>query len=216
MNLTAKTVAGLELPAGKTDHIAWDTDIKGFGYRMRIGAGGVLLKSWIVQYRRAGGHRRSTLGSASVLSAEQARGLARKTLAAVHLGGDPQSEKSDRREKDEHTMRAVITEYLEAKRPTLRPRTMVEVTRYLTSDYFKPLHGMPVDTITRKDIAGRLVHIIRNSSSITAARARAVLCGFFVWAMQMGYLADAKANPVVGTIKPKILRGARASSPTTS
>ena len=86
----------------------------------------------------------------------------------------------------------------------MRPRTHVEQTRYLTGSYFKPLHGMPVDTITRKDIAARLVAITRESGSSTANRARAVINGFFVWAMQMGYI---EANPVIGTIQPKDSRG---------
>jgi integrase len=203
VNLTAKTVAGLELPAGKTDHIAWDREVKGFGFRLRTGAGGHVLRSWVVQYRRAGGSRRITLGNAAVLTAEQARIAARKLLGAVAIGEDPAGDRADRRAKDAHSFRSVVEEYLAAKKADLRPRTFVETTRYLTGDYFKALHGMPVDTITRKDIAGRLVAITRQNSSIVAARARAVLSAFFVWTMSMGYLEDAKANPVIGTIEPK-------------
>ena len=63
---------------------------------------------------------------------------------------------------------------------------------------------MPVDTITRKDIAARLVAITRESGSITAARARAAVNGFFVWALQMGYV---EANPVIGSVQPKDSEG---------
>ena len=63
MNLTQKAVSGLQMPPGKTDHIAWDREVKGFGYRLRTGAGGHVLRSWVVQYRRAGGSRRITLGN---------------------------------------------------------------------------------------------------------------------------------------------------------
>ena len=35
MKLTAKTIAGIRLPAGKTDHIEWDDDLPGFGLRLR-------------------------------------------------------------------------------------------------------------------------------------------------------------------------------------
>ena len=203
MNLTQKAVSGLQMPPGKTDHIAWDREVKGFGYRLRTGAGGHVLRSWVVQYRRAGGSRRITLGNAAVLSAEQARIAAKKLLGAVAIGEDPAGDRADRRAKDQHSFRSVVEEYLAAKKPDLRPRTFFEVTRYLTGDYFKALHGMPVDTITRKDIAGRLVAITRQSSSIVAARARAVLSSFFVWVMSMGYFEDAKANPVIGTIEPR-------------
>jgi integrase len=63
---------------------------------------------------------------------------------------------------------------------------------------------MPVDTITRKDIAARLVVITRESGSVTAARARATVSGFYVWAMQMGLVEH---NPVIGTIQPKDSEG---------
>jgi integrase len=201
MNLTAKTVAALQLPAGKTDHIEWDTDIKGFGLRLRRSAGGKVLKSWIVQYRRAGGHRRPTLGSADVLNAEQARLAAKKMLAAVALGQDPQGDRAGRREKDQHSFRSVAEEYLKAKQPQLRRCTWKEITRYLTTGtHFKPLHSMPIDVINRKDVAARLAVISRETSSITAARARSALNAFFVWAMQMGFI---EANPVIGTLKPR-------------
>jgi integrase len=200
MNLTAKIVAALQLPAGKADVIYFDDSLSGFGYRLRAGAGGKVLRSWVAQYRRAGGSRRITLGDAAVISAEQARKQAKKVLGRVAIGEDPQAERINRRSKDQHSLRAVIDEHLKAKQPNLRPRTLFEITRYLTGSYFKPLHAMPVDTVARKDVAARLVAITRESGSITAARARAAINGLFVWAMQMGYV---EANPVIGTIQPK-------------
>jgi integrase len=77
---------------------------------------------------------------------------------------------------------------------------MRELRRYLGGSYFKPLHNMPVDKVTRRDIASRLVAITREHGSITAARARTALSAFFVWTMQMGL---AEANPVIGTIQPE-------------
>jgi integrase len=204
MNLTAKTVAALQLPAGKADAIYFDDALPGFGYRLRVGAGGKLLRSWVVQYRRAGGSRRITLGNAAVLSAEQARKEAKKALGRVAIGEDPQADRINRRDKDQRFFRTIVAEHLEAKKPDVRPRTHVELTRYLTRGYFKPLHGMPVDTITKKDIAGLIAGIIRESGSITAARARAAINGFFVWALRMGYL---ETNPCVAVIQPQDSKG---------
>ena len=59
---------------------------------------------------------------------------------------------------------------------------------------------MPVDTITRRDVAARLTKITAESSSITAVRARGALSGFYVWAMGNGL---AETNPIVGTLKPQ-------------
>src|SRR6478609_3045801 len=111
----------------------------------------------------------------------------------------PQADRADRRGKDRLTLRALVDDYLAAKQPHLRPRSFVEAKRYLTSGYFKPLHGMPLDTITRRDIAARVVAIVRERGSPTAARARGALSSFFVWAMQMGLVEN---NPTIGSTKP--------------
>jgi integrase len=201
MKLTTKTVAALEVPEGKSDHFEWDDDLPRFGCRLRLsGNGGKVLRSFVCQYRRGGASRRLLLGSAEVLSAEQARAMAKKILAKVALGEDPQADRIDRRGKDRLTLRGVIDEYLAMKQREVRPRTLRAVTRYLTEDYFKPLHAMPVDKVSRKDIASRLLSITREHSSIVAARARAALATLFVWAMQCGLVEH---NPIIGTVKPK-------------
>src|SRR5262245_42696818 len=112
MKLDAKTVSALRLD-GKTDAIFFDSEMPGFGFRLRLGAGGKLNRSWIVQYRRAGSSRRLLLGSADVLSATQAREAARKALAKVALNEDPQQARQDRGAKDKVKLAAVVAEYLE-------------------------------------------------------------------------------------------------------
>jgi integrase len=199
MVFSAKVIAALQLLPGQNDKIYFDDTMPGFGYRLRR-SGNEIKRSWIVQYRRAGATRRILLGNATVLSAAQAREQAKKVLGRVAIGEDPQADRRDRRSKDRLSLRSVIEEYVQAKEPELRPRSFFEVRRYLTSSYFRSLHALPVDTVTRKDIAGRLVAIARESSSNTAARARDLLHAFFVWALQMGHVEQ---NPVLGTIKPK-------------
>jgi integrase len=200
MKLTAKAVAALTMPAGKTDLIVFDDAMPGFGYRLRIGAGSKVLRSWVCQYRHAGASRRLLLGAGEVLGAEQARVMAKKALGRVANGEDPQASKLDRRGKDRHTLKATVADYLAVKEREVRTRTYVETARYLTGPYFKPLHSLALDQITRKDVASRLNRISLDSSSIVAGRARATLSAFYVWAMQAGIV---EANPVVGTAKPK-------------
>lgn len=200
MKLDSKTVASLKL-GDKSDAIFFDDALPGFGYRLRRGAGGKINKSWIVQYRRVG-TRRVLIGNADIVNAEAARAAAKKILAVVELGGDPQADRVDRRAKDALALRGVVAEYLDAKKNEVRPRTLVETTRYLaTGSYFRPLHAMPIDAVKRKDIAARLVAISRDNGSVTAARARATLSGFFTWAMQMGYVEQ---NPVIGAVQPQV------------
>src|SRR5262249_35127918 len=98
MKLTARNVAAAKLPPDKAAVVFWDENMPGFGYRMRQ-SGDRVLRSWIVQYRRGGASRRLLLGSAEVLGADQARAEARKALAKVHLGGDPQGERVAARNK---------------------------------------------------------------------------------------------------------------------
>src|SRR5262245_12375829 len=200
MNLTAKSVAALKLD-GKSDAIFFDDQMPGFGFRLRRSHDGKrVLRSWVVQYKRGGATRRMMIGSADVLGAEAARAAARKVLAKVALGEDPATDKRERRDKDRLSLRSVIDEYLAAKEREVRLRTFRQVTRYLTGGYFRPLHGMPVDQVTRKDVASRLIAITREHGSIVASRSRAALSTFFVWAMQTGLVEH---NPIIGTIKPK-------------
>jgi integrase len=199
MKLTAASAAALKLD-GRKDAIYFDDAMPGFGYRLRLGSGGNVLRSWVVQYKRAGATRRILLGSAEVLGAEAARAAAKKVLAKVALGEDPAADRRDRRSKDKLSLRGVVDQYLALKARELRPKTLREVTRYLTGPYFKPLHGMPVDSVSRKDVASRLIAVAHGHSNVVAAKARDTLSAFYVWALQQGI---AELNPVVGTAAPK-------------
>jgi integrase len=199
MRLDNRTVAALDL-GNKNDVIHFDSEMTGFGYRLRRGAGGKVLKTWVVQYRRAGGSRRMLLGPASVLSAEQARKEAKKALGRVAIGEDPQAVRADRRDKDRTKVKAVIDEFLAAKASEVRPATLRGLRLFLAGGYFKPLHGMPVDKVTRADVASRLVAIQRQHTPIIASRCRAALSAFYVWAMRMGIV---ESNPVTGTLQPR-------------
>jgi integrase len=200
MKFTAKVVNALTLPPGKADVIHFDDAMPGFGYRLRQSASGKVLRSWIVQYRRAGATRRMLLGSAEVVGAEAAREAAKKALGAVALGQDPQGERVDRRDADRNTLRKAVDEFLAVKKRELRPRSYVETERYLTSTrYFGPILGLPLDAVTRRDIATCVVRVARESGNPAATQARAKLSSLFSWAMTMGMV---EANPVIGTPEP--------------
>jgi integrase len=196
MKLDAKTTAALGLD-GRTDVIHFDDALPGFGYRLRQGAGGKVLRSWIAHYRHSGATRRVLIGSGAVLGAEAAPQAAKKILAKVALGGDPQSQKAERRSKDQVTLRSVIDEYLAVKQQQLRPKSWQAVTRYLAdARYFGDLHRLPIDAVTRKHVAAQLLAITRQRGEPTARCCRAAWSAFFAWAMQSGL---AESNPVIGT-----------------
>jgi integrase len=212
MKLTQKAVDALQL-GGKADLIVFDDELKGFGVRLRVGAGAKrVVRSWVVQWKRGRATRRRRLGSAEVLSAAQARKAARKVLAKVDLGEDVQASRRERQRKDAHTLIAVAAEYVAAKKPDWAPHTFLETERYLVTRarYFGPLHRQPIDTITKADVAGRIVVIKRESGNAAAKRARAALSACFAWAMRQG-VAD--ANPCIDTDNPKITARDRELSP---
>ena len=71
------------------DQFIWDTDLPGFGVRVRPGGS----KTFVAQYRAGGGRtgqtRRYTIGRYGVMTVDEARHEARKVLLAVAQGQDP-------------------------------------------------------------------------------------------------------------------------------
>jgi integrase len=193
MNLTQKTIAALELPAGKSETILFDDNLPGFGLRIRRGGS----RSWIYQFKLGSQHRRVTLGNATALSAVQARKTATELHAMVRLGRDPAGEKAEGRVRAAETMGAALEACLAHQRARLRPRSYVEVERHLLK-HCRSLHSLQLAKIDRRDVAARLAAMATRSGAVAANRVRASLAAFFAWAIREG-LTD--TNPVVGTGK---------------
>jgi len=194
LRLDTKTVPALALGKGQRELFAWDSDLAGFGLRLQG-----QRRTYIAQYRAGGRTRRVTLGTADRLTPAQAREGARKILARVALGEDPQGEKATQRTAAERTFRKVVDVYLAAKKSTLRPISFKITKLYLTGPYFRSLHTRGINEIVHPDIAARLSAITRKHSAHTAAAARRAVSAFFRWTMEEGW---ASTNPVVGTRKP--------------
>jgi len=69
MKLTKTSVNKLTLPRDQSDVIFFDDDLPGFGLRVRSGGS----RKFVVDYRQGGIRRRFTIGSARVLTLEEAR-----------------------------------------------------------------------------------------------------------------------------------------------
>jgi Arm domain-containing DNA-binding protein/integrase-like protein len=195
VNLDAKTVADLTLSDGKTDQIFFDNDLPGFGFRIRAGG----RRTFIAQYRVNGRTRRQTIGAR--LNAEEARKSARKILAAVEMGGDPQGDKAKARLRAARTMKAIVADYLAAKKASLRPASYRGAELYLQrGSYFETLQPVAISDIELEDIAACLTAITLKHGAATAKLARSYLSRLFAWAMGEGLC---KANPVLGSNKPE-------------
>ena len=179
--------------------IVWDTKLPGFGLRTRNGK-----RTWIFQYKLGKQNRRTKLGGPE-LTRDKARQLAQAEkgkLAAAKLGHglDPAAEREKRRtEAKPHraAFASIIPIYLDARRAGIKDATYELQERYLNS-HWKALHGLPLDGITRADVAASLTTIAKDSGPVAANRARSTLSKFYVWAIGEGLCDN---NPVVGTNK---------------
>src|SRR5262245_10534997 len=121
MELTAKIIAKLTLPTGKTDHIVWDDDCPGLGLRLR-GPN----RTWVIQYRFGKRQRRISL-DVNNFNLEAARRAARNYLAKVQLGQDPAADRDKLRETAPAmtlTLGDIAPRYIAAKTDMLRPSTI--------------------------------------------------------------------------------------------
>jgi integrase len=203
MKLDQRAVAQLKLPASKSDVIYFDDDLAGFGLRIRAGSGRT-RRTWVVQYKVRGRTKRMKLGVVEKLGTEQARKAAKKILAKVELGDDPQGDKTAARLRAAHTLKSVAEQYLAAKQSSLRPASYRVTSLYLLGPaYFGPLHAAAITDITLADVASRIGAITRNSGSVTASRARAALSALYTWAAGEGLLGAQPFNPVAMSNKPQ-------------
>ena len=93
MKLTKRAIDEIvPLPSG--DLYVWDSDVPGFGLRIKPSG----VRSFMVQYRNASGvSRRLTLGKHGILTADEARKLAKAKLAEAAKGDDPAAKRSEDR-----------------------------------------------------------------------------------------------------------------------
>jgi integrase len=199
MKLDANAIAAVNL-GGKRDLIVFDEELPGFGLRLRA-SGDRVRRSWVAQYRAHGRTRRMLIGAVEKVAPADARKAAKRILAGVALGGDPQGTKAAVRREAARTVRSTIDVYLQARQGELRPGSYRIAQLYLTGPYFKSLHPLAVSSVTRADVAAAVRAIATKHSGVTAAAARRQLSAFFAWTIAEGLLGNG-ANPVDGSFCP--------------
>src|SRR5262249_37714760 len=108
MKLTKRALDAVK-PDMTHDLFLWDDELPGFGLRVKPSG----VRSFIVQYRNSGGaSRRMTLGKFGVLTPEEARKIAKQTLAEAARGGDPAEKRTQ--DRNAMTVRQVCRVYLAA------------------------------------------------------------------------------------------------------
>src|SRR5688572_15832940 len=92
--LTKSVIEKLK-PLAERDQFVWDSALPGFG--LRVYSSG--KRYYVLQYRtKDNRQRRMVIGQHGVLTAEQARDMARDILANVRKGRDPAAERRAARE----------------------------------------------------------------------------------------------------------------------
>jgi integrase len=181
MKFTLGSIRDIGLPKGKKDHIEFDDDVPGFGLRIREGGS----RSWIYQYRIGSKQRRMVLGNAKSVPLILARKNAGELEARVRLGEDPAGEKERARVEAGNTFGAFVAQYLEARKSEWRKRSAEQVRRHLLS-HAKPLHSMPIASVSQANIAKLLNDVATNSGAVTANRVRASVAAMLSWLMREG------------------------------
>jgi integrase len=223
--LTKRTIDATH-PKPDRDVFVWDDELPGFGLRVKPPharrPGG--SKAFVLQYRnRNGRSRRITIGRYGVLTAEQARDLARDALAEVAKGGDPAERRAA--DRDALTVAELVRRYLdEAERGLILTRkgkpkkpSTIYTDRGRAERHIIPLIGTrTVKDLTTADLRQFLRDVIAGKSAAdvrTRARGRAIVRGgkgtatrtmaflstVLTYALHEGYRPD---NPARGIVLP--------------
>jgi hypothetical protein len=187
MKLTAANIRTIALPRGVSERTIFDAGLPGFGLRVRSTGG----RSLVVQYKIGSQNRRIVLGAVGSIEFYKAKTAAKDLLAKVRLGEDPFAERMQKRQRNEQTFGALLPRYLAYQAAKLRPRTMIDLRRYLEV-YARPWHSLPVTSIDRAMVATMLAKLTDNHGAAASNRFRSWASGFYVWLCREGI---AENNP---------------------
>lgn len=201
-------------PRADGDLFAWDSELRGFGVRMKPSG----AASFLVQYRTPQGRtRRLAFAKVGTLTPYEARGRARKLLAEVEDGGDPSAQRHEVREA--LTVSDLCERYLEASRTGLvttrfgraKKSSTIAIDEGRVSRHILPLLGArAAKSLTRADVqrmadsiaAGKTAATIKTKArgvarvtggAGTATRIVGLFGGIWTWAEKRGFVSG--ANP---------------------
>lgn len=194
IRLTKAGVTALSLAPGQSERVVWDSEVPGFGVRLRGSR-----RTWVIRPPRGGGRSSlHTLSPLDTLDLAEARKAARERLARAALGDDPGAARREKRAKAAMTLASAFALYREGAEGRLRSSTLANLGTHLDR-HWRPLHGHALTGITRADIAARLHEVAAEHGPHAAVRARRVLSTVYAWAIAEGL---AEKNPVIGTRPP--------------
>jgi len=186
-------LARRNLPIADGDDVIWDTDLPGFGLRLRPSG----RHTWFVRIRHRDKHKRFHLGRVEDVDAVTARTQARRMLAEVALDGLPQP----LAQKLAPLFSNYVEEFWRDYAHHWKPSTQLRNRNAVRNDILPHFGGMRLDAIARPDIA-RWRDACAEGKEARFNRALPVLAAMLHYAEQLGHIRKS-SNPCRGTSRFK-------------
>ena len=190
--LTKRLIDALE--ATGADYVAWDSEVIGFGVRVRPSG----AKSFILFYRAGSGRtapkRKMTLGAMGKLTVEEARKLARQTVGRVANGADPAAEKAEDRQTPNVAELATLflSDHVDAKR---KASTANHYRDILNRIVVPAIGTTKADKVSHAALAR--LHLKCKDTPYQANRILSIIGSMFTFAAKRGLVPDG-FNPAKG------------------
>lgn len=204
--LTDALVRSIDPLAGPSEYVIWDTDVTGFGLRVRGKS-----MSYVLVYRPAGQGRsanakRFKLGSpGSIANVKDARRMALAVLGRIASGADPNAERKEERRRSRSTVKDMLDRYdehLERRDYVTRTDVISLLRRRL-----RPMLGREISEIKAWEFAEIIERLDKKSGGTAGGTFRTRCTTFLNWCTFEARVLE--VNPLAGYRRRRDTRSER-------
>ena len=193
-----ETARSLDLD-DKNDLIKFDEKFARFGVRVRKLTDGKISRTYVYQYKIKGKTSRMLCGAVGVVSAQEARRIAKDHEITLLKNGDPAADRRARRAHEGHTLGEAVKQYLAVKADSLRENTLIGLRLHLGKRWER-FHSRALDEIKSLEVSEQLTRITEQYGPAAGNRARTSLSVLYVWARKRHMCTT---NPTTNTEKAR-------------
>lgn len=154
------------------------------------------VKSWHFRFTWLGKQARISLGTYPAVGLKDARLRRDEAREEVAKGIDPRDSRKERKtdliQAQGHTLRSIYTEWLEFRRPTMRPGSIRIISNAMELDWLPTFGDRQIGSITRSEIISMIRRIEKRGAVTTAVKTRQRLGQIFKYAIAIGVI---ESNP---------------------